>query len=105
MCPHHDYLFYRCGRNRLVSVHRNAHASRLAEIMSYRHILTDIRGHVALVRFNRPEVRNALCEAMIAELAATLDAFEADDAVGAIVVTGDNRAFAAGADIGEMAKL
>ena len=73
--------------------------------MSYRHLLTEVRGDVALVRFHRPEVRNALCADMIGELAAALDGFEADDAIGAIVVTGNERAFAAGADIGEMARL
>jgi enoyl-CoA hydratase len=50
-------------------------------------------------------VLNALCDALIHELGRALDAFEADAAVGAIVVTGNERAFAAGADIGEMAQL
>jgi enoyl-CoA hydratase len=73
--------------------------------MSYSFILTEIRGNVGLIRFHRPAVRNALCEDMVKELAGALDAFEADDAIGAIVLTGDERAFAAGADISEMAKL
>jgi enoyl-CoA hydratase len=73
--------------------------------MSYSYILTEIRNNVGLVRFHRPSVRNALCENMVKELAAALDDFEADESIGAIVVTGDERAFAAGADIGEMARL
>jgi enoyl-CoA hydratase len=73
--------------------------------MSYSYILTEIKCNVGLIRFHRPAVRNALCEDMVKELAAALDDFEADDLIGAIVVTGDERAFAAGADIGEMAKL
>src|SRR3954451_6269624 len=69
------------------------------------YILTEIRNNVGLVRFHRPSVRNALCEDMVKELAAALDAFEADDSIGAIIVTGDEQAFAAGADIGEMSRL
>jgi enoyl-CoA hydratase len=73
--------------------------------MSYSYILAEIRENVGIIRFHRPTVRNALCEDMVKEFAAALDCFEADDSVGAIVVTGDERAFAAGADINEMAKI
>src|ERR1700709_2049972 len=73
--------------------------------MSYSYIVTEVRSNVGLVRFDRPLVRNALCLDMVKELATALDGFEADDSIGAIVLTGDERAFAAGADIGEMAKL
>ncbi len=73
--------------------------------MSYEYILTEIRGAVGLVRLNRPTVRNALCAALIDELGSALDEFEADPAIGAIVVTGNDQAFAAGADIREMAQL
>jgi enoyl-CoA hydratase len=73
--------------------------------MSYQHIVTEIHSGVGLIRFNRPQARNALCQALIAELRTALDVFEADDAIGAIVLTGDERAFAAGADIKEMATL
>lgn len=69
------------------------------------YILTEVHNGVGLIRFNRPEARNALCERLIAELAVALDKFEADDAIGAIVITGDDLAFAAGADIKEMARL
>jgi enoyl-CoA hydratase len=52
----------------------------------YQDILTEARGAVGLVRLNRPTVRNALCAAMIDELRPALDEFEADGAIGAIVV-------------------
>lgn len=71
--------------------------------MAYEHILTETRGAVGIVTLNRPEALNALCAALIEELAGALDAFEADDSVGAIVLTGSDKAFAAGADIKEMA--
>lgn len=71
--------------------------------MTYETILVEIRGHVGLVTLDRPKVLNALNAALIAELNHALDGFEADDATGAIVITGSERAFAAGADIGEMA--
>jgi len=71
--------------------------------MNYQNILVETRGAVGLVTFNRPKALNALCDALVRELGAALDAFEADDAVGAIVLTGSDRAFAAGADIKEMA--
>jgi enoyl-CoA hydratase len=73
--------------------------------VAYRYILTEIVNNVGLIRFNRPEARNALCEGMIRELRTALDAFEIDEAIGAIVLTGDERAFAAGADIKEMAQI
>lgn len=72
--------------------------------MSYEHILVETREAVGLITLNRPQALNALCAALIEELGQTLDAFEADDAVGAIVLTGSDKAFAAGADIKEMAE-
>ena len=71
--------------------------------MSTETIQTEIRGKVALIRLHRPEALNALNAQLISELNATLDAYEEDDAIGAIVITGSERAFAAGADIKEMA--
>jgi enoyl-CoA hydratase len=71
--------------------------------MAYENILTERRGRVGIVTLNRPKALNALCAALIAELGQALDAFEADDAVGCIVLTGSEKAFAAGADIKEMA--
>jgi enoyl-CoA hydratase len=60
------------------------------------------RDAVALVRLNRPEVLNALCMGLMDELAQTFKQLEADDAIAVIVLTGNDRAFAAGADITEM---
>jgi enoyl-CoA hydratase len=70
--------------------------------MSYQTILTETRGAVGLVTLNRPKALNALNSALMAELREALDGFEADEAIGAIVVTGSDKAFAAGADIKEM---
>jgi enoyl-CoA hydratase len=71
--------------------------------MAYDNILVETRGAVGLVTLNRPKALNALCDALVRELGAALDAFEADDAIGAVVITGSEKAFAAGADIKEMA--
>jgi enoyl-CoA hydratase len=65
-------------------------------------ILTETHGRVALIRLNRPKALNALCDQLMAELGTALLAFDADPAIGAIVLTGSDRAFAAGADIKEM---
>jgi len=70
--------------------------------MSYDNLLVETRGPVGLIRLNRPEAMNALNAALMRELAAALDALEADDAICAIVLTGSDKAFAAGADIKEM---
>lgn len=60
-------------------------------------------GAVAIIRLNRPHVRNALNQALFGQIVATVEAFAADPEVRAMVITGDDRAFAAGADIAEMA--
>jgi enoyl-CoA hydratase len=65
-------------------------------------ILVETHGGVGLIRLNRPKALNALCDQLMTELGAQLRAFDADDAIGAIVITGSERAFAAGADIKEM---
>jgi enoyl-CoA hydratase len=65
-------------------------------------IEVETHGEVGLVRLNRPQALNALCDQLMAELGAQLLAFDADPAIGAIVVTGSEKAFAAGADIKEM---
>jgi len=69
----------------------------------YVNILTERRGAVGIITLNRPKALNALNAALIAELGAALDAFEAEREIGAIVLTGSDKAFAAGADIKEMA--
>jgi enoyl-CoA hydratase len=66
-------------------------------------ILTETRGHVGLVTLNRPEARNALNGQLLAELMDALEAYDRDEMVGAIVVAGNEKAFAAGADIKELA--
>jgi len=65
-------------------------------------ILVETHGRVGLIRLNRPEALNALCDALMRELKAQLQTFDGDKAIGAIVITGNERAFAAGADIKEM---
>ena len=65
-------------------------------------VLVEVRGSVGLITLNRPRVFNALCDALTNQLTAALDLLESNDAVGAIVLTGNEKAFAAGADIKEM---
>lgn len=71
--------------------------------MSYENILTETRGRVGLITLNRPKALNALNDVLVDELGAAFSAFEEDDGIGAIVITGSEKAFAAGADIGAMA--
>jgi enoyl-CoA hydratase len=70
--------------------------------MPYENILTETRGRVGLVTLNRPKQLNALNDALMTELGDALLKFDADENIGAIVLTGNDRAFAAGADIGAM---
>ncbi len=70
--------------------------------MSFELLIVEKRGRVGLVTLNRPKALNALNDALIAELNRALDDLEADEAVRAIVLTGGERAFAAGADVREM---
>jgi enoyl-CoA hydratase len=74
----------------------------MSEAARYQNILVERRGAVGVVTLNRPEALNALNAGLIAELASALDRLEADAAVGAIVLTGNEKAFAAGADVKEM---
>ena len=69
---------------------------------SYETILVETHGPVGLIRLNRPQALNALCDQLMTELGTALRAFDADAAIGAIVLTGSEKAFAAGADIKEM---
>jgi len=71
----------------------------------YEYILVEKRGekqNVGFIQLNRPKALNALCDGLMLEVGRALDAFEADGDIGAIVLTGSERAFAAGADIKEM---
>jgi enoyl-CoA hydratase len=70
--------------------------------MTYANVIVETHGAVGLIRLNRPQALNALSAALMADLDAALEAFEADPAIGAIVLTGSEKAFAAGADIKEM---
>jgi enoyl-CoA hydratase len=70
--------------------------------MAYKSIIAETKGRVGLITLNRPDALNALSAMLISEFNQALDGFEVNDAVAAIVVTGSDRAFAAGADIKEM---
>jgi len=71
--------------------------------MSYEAIIVETHGRVGLIRLNRPQALNALNPAIRTELLAAAEAFDGDPAIGCIVITGSDKAFAAGADIKEMA--
>jgi enoyl-CoA hydratase len=70
--------------------------------MAYENIRVETRGRVGVITLDRPQALNALCVALIDELGRALDSFEVDDDIGCIVLTGSEKAFAAGADIKEM---
>ncbi len=70
--------------------------------MTYANVIVETHGAVGLIQLNRPQALNALSTPLIEDLNAALEAFEADPAIGAIVLTGSDKAFAAGADIKEM---
>lgn len=70
--------------------------------MPFATIDVEKKGRVGLIRLNRPQALNALCDELVRELGQALDAFEADSNIGALVLTGSEKAFAAGADIKEM---
>ena len=70
--------------------------------MSHQHILAETRGRVGLITLNRPKALNALSSEMMREIGEALAAFERDDAIGAMLLTGSDKSFAAGADIAEM---
>ena len=72
--------------------------------MAYENIIVETRGHVGLVTLNRPKALNALNQALIEELNAALTVFDADPEIGCTVITGSEKAFAAGADVKEMAE-
>ena len=72
--------------------------------MAYENIIVETRGRVGLVTLNRPKALNALNQALIEELNLALAGLEADEAIGCTVITGSEKAFAAGADVKEMAE-
>jgi enoyl-CoA hydratase len=73
--------------------------------MTYDTILVETRGKVGLITLNRPQALNALNSTLMREVNQALDAFEADAAIGCVVITGSEKAFAGGADIKEMQHL
>jgi enoyl-CoA hydratase len=71
--------------------------------MIYQNLIVETRGRVGIIRLNRPQALNALNAALVTELAGAIDGFETDPLVACIIITGSDKAFAAGADIKEMA--
>ena len=72
---------------------------------SFETIIAETRDKVGLITLNRPQALNALNSTVVGEVNRALDGFEADTGIGCIVITGSERAFAAGADIKEMSGL
>lgn len=72
------------------------------QVGNYENLIVEKRGQVGLIILNRPHAMNALCDALTAELTEAVAVFEQDDSIGAMVITGSEKAFAAGADIKEM---
>ena len=66
--------------------------------MTHQHLIVETKDRVGVIRLNRPDALNALNSALMTELAAAFDAFEADAGIGCVVLTGSDKAFAAGAD-------
>jgi enoyl-CoA hydratase len=71
--------------------------------MTYQNLIVETKGRVGIIRLNRPQALNALNRALIGELTQAIQAFDADGAIGCLLITGSDKAFAAGADIKEMA--
>jgi enoyl-CoA hydratase len=71
-------------------------------VTAYQNIKTETKGRVGIIRLDRPKALNALCADLVRELGQALDAFEAEPGIGCMVLTGSDKAFAAGADIKEM---
>src|SRR6202012_1017710 len=72
------------------------------DMTAFEHIIVESKGAVGIVRLNRPKMLNALSFGVFREIAAAIDDLEADDKIGCILITGSEKAFAAGADIKEM---
>ncbi len=70
--------------------------------IDYEYIKAEVRGNAGLITLHRPKALNALCDGLLDDLIHAARVFDNDDAVGAIVITGSEKAFAAGADIKEM---
>ncbi|HEY6022782.1 MAG TPA: enoyl-CoA hydratase [Pseudolabrys sp.] len=70
--------------------------------MTYQNIIVETKGRVGIIRLNRPQALNALNKALVEELTKAVEAFDSDDKIGCLLITGNEKAFAAGADIKEM---
>ncbi|KAJ2177552.1 Fatty acid oxidation complex subunit alpha, partial [Coemansia sp. RSA 530] len=81
---------------------RGAFRSVTTDAQAYKMILTETQGRVAIITLNRPKALNALCSELFHEINDALARFDNDSSIGAVVLTGSERAFAAGADIKEM---
>jgi enoyl-CoA hydratase len=73
--------------------------------MTYENIIVETKGKVGVIRLNRPQALNALNSGLIADITKAVAAFEADESIGCMVITGNEKAFAAGADIKQMSNL
>ena len=95
----------RYARSEFLPLPARGESSSVGErfFMAYENIIVETRGKVGLIRLNRPQALNALNRALVHDLTRALDAFEADANIGCILITGSDKAFAAGADIKEMA--
>jgi enoyl-CoA hydratase len=82
------------------SAHYKTHPE--GQVMTYENIIVETRGKVGLITLNRPKALNALSPDLMREVAAALDAFEGDENIGCMIITGSDKAFAAGADIKAM---
>jgi enoyl-CoA hydratase len=71
--------------------------------MTYENIVVETKGRVGIIRLNRPHALNALNKALVAELTQAIEALDGDDKIGCMLIAGSDKAFAAGADIKEMA--
>ena len=78
---------------------------RLNSTASYQYILTEVKDNVGIITLNRPKALNALCNALLDEVIDAGRKFDKDDNIGCIIITGSEKAFAAGADIKEMSTL
>jgi enoyl-CoA hydratase/carnithine racemase len=88
-----------------VSVARFSTATVATPVSStYNNIIVETNGNVGIIRLNRPKALNALCDALVKELNTALLAMDKDSNIGAIIITGSDKSFAAGADIKEMSE-
>ena len=102
-------IFFSCeSRSKLSSIVRFASTAKKLELPEPRHLKLSLRGtddRVALIEFHRPKALNALNGATLRELDESLQLFDGHDQIGAIVITGSEKAFAAGADIKELSQF